>query len=66
MNVKMLPLLALLLAARQVYMFSMGAPDSACQGKEFASYEITNKNNKIQNIEQLSSLLPESSESNVL
>jgi len=31
MNVKMLPLLALLLAARQVYMFSMGAPDSACQ-----------------------------------
>ena len=31
MNVKMFPLLVLVLAARQVYMFSMGAPDSACQ-----------------------------------
>jgi len=31
MTVKMFPVLALVLAARQVYMFSMGAPDSACQ-----------------------------------
>ena len=46
MNVKMFPLVMLallLLAARQVSMFSMGAPDSACQGEEFCCVFLRTK-----------------------
>ena len=43
LTVKMFPLLALVLAARQVSMFSMGAPDSACQGEEICFVFLRNK-----------------------